>query len=329
MTLAAHSRVPRAFLSLETAPLLRSRSCPACTQASGRRPARRPRSRQCRRRRRGPQSRCGRLRCRRRHRVRHPRHWGSSNVARCPLPGRHRCSRYRRQLSCRRGRRHRHLCCRVRHLVHRGMRIMASLRQPGGCCCSRQYRIRGCHRRRRRGLSHHSRAAACALQENLAHNTRFLTGNPRFSGISEYLMRVNLGFLAPEPGSCGSTRDYWSAQGTGAALLRPECRSARAPRPLRSLWRPRAPCSAPPRPDAAAPRRDSGLGGGEGRALSDCSLVSRCPRLTAPRPRAPTSTGCEDGAGRETQKCTGRLSLRWKAFLKPVAGAEKSGAWNP
>jgi len=85
-------------------------------------------------------------------------------------------------------------------------------------------------------------------------------------------MRVNLGFLAPEPGSCGSTRDCWSAQGTGAALLRPECPSARAPRPLRSLWRPRAPCPAPPRPDAAAPRPDSGLGGGGGGARPERPL---------------------------------------------------------
>jgi len=185
-----------------------------------------------------------------------------------------------------------------------------------------------------------------SLQENLAQNTRFLTGNPRFSGISKHFVRDNLGYLAPEPGSCGSTRDFWSPQGTGAALLQSECPSARAPRPLRSLWRPRAPCPAPPRPEAAAPRPDSGLGGGGGaargppplgaparapapgppppggaapppqggggggggRALSDRSLGARCPRPTTPLPRAPTCNGREDGAGRDKQQCTGRLS---------------------
>jgi len=149
--------------------------------------------------------------------------------------------------------------------------------------------------------------ATPSLQENLTQNTRFLTGNPRFSGISEHFMRVNLGFLAPEPGSCGSNRDCWSAHVTGAVLVRPECPSARAPRPLRSSRRLRAPCPAPPCPDAAAPRLDSRLGGG-GHALSDRFPGARCPRPTPPRPRAPTSTGREDGAGRETQQCTGRLS---------------------
>jgi len=141
-------------------------------------------------------------------------------------------------------------------------------------------------------------------------------------------MRVNLGYWAPEPGSCGSNRDFWSAHGTGAALLCPECPIARVPRPLRPSRPPCPPGLGPPRPDPAAPPPDSGLGGG-GHALSDRSPGTRCPRPTAPRPRAHTSTGREDGAGRETQQCTGRLSRsRWKAFLRSVAVAEKSWAWN-